>query len=506
MSAGMEASGRGEISVSTEKIAFLGGFSARNFGDLLAGGSLGFQSPSAYQERAADAKLLVRTPANGLLTASYQHLVQYDVPIYYRVAQDNFVRYSFVPQARTLGYLRWERQSENKWMQTLRLTASLNRSVEGLETQRRNAATFNRGKDVVNSWGAVAEVHSQPASFWQIQSGVEYYLDRVSSQLASVNLQTGAATARRGNFADGSEMRNLAVFTSHVLDFQRIQLTGGLRYNAVTLQVRDEAINNPRIQPAALVGNASATYKINSDHHLIVSFNTGFRSPNLDDVSKLGNVEANVYEVPNANLSPERTATLEGGYKFRSRRFSGSVLAYRTNLTNQIVRIKSSFNGDTLIQNTRVYTKINSSESLLYGGEAEAEVALWSSVVAFGNLTYVYGQDQSRNEPMRRIPPLFGRLGVRAAYKGFSGRIEYLFAGKQDRLAAGDRSDVRISSRLVDGATPAWNVMNLYAGYTYRAIGVNIGVQNLLNNAYRIHGSGVDGVGRSLWVALRGQF
>ncbi len=505
MSAGMELTGRGEVAISTDNLAFVGGFSAKNFGDLLAGGNLGFQRPSAYQEQAGDAKLLIKTSSSSIFTASYQHVYQYDVPIYYRITQDNYLRYSFVPQTRTLGYLRWEKSTSNKWMQAIRVTGSLNRSVEGLSTQRNNATTRSKGKDVVNTWGAIAEVHSQPATFWQIQSGVEYYLDQVSSEASTVTIQTDDQTARRGNFADGSLMQNLAVFTSHVLDFNRFQLTGGLRFTAVTLQIRDEAINSPTIRPSALVGNLSATYTLHANHHLIFVTNTGFRAPNLDDVSKLGNVEANVFETPNTNLSPEKTMTIEGGYKFRTHRFSGSVMAYRTNLTDQIIRVKSVLGGDTLYQGVRVYTKTNSSRSLLYGGEAEAEVQLISSLVAFGNITYVYGQDKSRNEPMRRLPPLFGRAGLRMEYKGFSGRVEYIFADKQDRLAGGDQSDVRISSRLVDGATPAWNVVNLYAGYSYRTIILNLGIQNLFDKAYRTHGSGVDGVGRSLWVALRYQ-
>ncbi len=501
-SAGMERTARGEVRASARKVAFLGGFSARNFGDLLAGGDLGFQSPSAYQERAGDAKILVKTSQRSLLTASYQHLYQYDVPVYYRVAQDNYLKYSFIPQARTLAYLRWEKYSDHKWLQSVRFTASLNRSVEGVVNQRNKATTINRQKDVVNTFGGIVEVHSQPTDYWNIHSGAEYYFDRVNSTASTLNLQTQAVTAKRGYFADGSTMGNASVFTSHIVDWRRFQFSGGLRFNAITLNVRDEAIGNPRISPRALVGHFATTYRLHPNHHLIVATNTGFRSPNLDDVSKLGNVEANVFEVPNANLSPEKTFTLEAGYKFRTSRLSGSLMAFSTNLTNQIVRVESSFQGETVYQNARVYTKTNAAESLLHGGEAEAEVKILASLVAFGSLTYTYGQDLSKSEPMRRIPPLFGRLGLRSDHKGLSGRAEYIFAGKQDRLAGGDRSDIRISSRLSNGATPAWNVLNIYAGYSYRKYNLNTGVQNLLNRAYRMHGSGVDGVGRSLWVAL----
>ncbi len=502
MSAGMERTGRGEVRASTQKVAFLGGFSAKNFGDLLAGGDLGFQSPSAYQERAGDAKILVKTSHRSLLTASYQHLYQYDVPVYYRVVQDNYLKYSFIPQARTLAYLRWEKYSDHKWLQSVRFTASLNRSVEGVVNQRNKATTINRQKDVVNTYGGIVEVHSQPTNYWNIHSGAEYYFDRVNSTASTLNLQTQAVTAKRGYFADGSTMGNASVFTSHTVDWRKFQFSGGLRFNAITLNVRDEAVGNPRISPSALVGHFATTYQLHPNHHLIAATNTGFRSPNLDDVSKLGNVEANVFEVPNANLSPEKTFTLEAGYKFRTNRLSGSLMAFRTNLTNQIVRVESSFQGETVYQNARVYTKTNAAESLLHGGEAEAEVKIMAALVAFGSLTYTYGQDLAKAEPMRRIPPLFGRLGLRSNHKGFSGRAEYIFAGKQDRLAGGDKSDIRISSRLDNGATPAWNVLNIYAGYSYRKYSLNTGVQNLLNQAYRMHGSGVDGVGRSLWIAL----
>ena len=501
--AGMERTGRGEVRASTQKVAFLGGFSAKDFGDLLAGGDLGFQSPSAYRERAGDAKILVKTSQRSLLTASYQHLYQYDVPVYYRVAQDNYLKYSFVPQARTLAYLRWEKHSDHKWLQSVRFTTSLNRSVEGVVNQRNKATTMNQQKDVVNTWGGIVEVHSQPTDYWNIHSGAEYYFDRVNSTASTLNLQTQAVTAKRGYFADGSTMGNASVFTSHIVDWRKFQFSGGLRFNAITLNVRDEAIGNPRISPRALVGHFATTYQLHANHRLIVAANTGFRSPNLDDVSKLGNVEANVFEVPNANLSPEKTFTLEAGYKFRTNRLSGSLMAFRTNLTNQIVRVESSYQGNTVYQNARVYTKTNAAESLLHGGEAEAEVKIMASLVAFGSLTYTYGQDLAKAEPMRRIPPLFGRLGLRSDHKGFSGRAEYIFAGKQGRLAGGDKSDVRISSRLINGSTPAWNVLNVYAGYTFRKCNLNIGLQNLLNKAYRMHGSGVDGVGRSLWIALR---
>jgi hemoglobin/transferrin/lactoferrin receptor protein len=179
------------------------------------------------------------------------------------------------------------------------------------------------------------------------------------------------------------------------------------------------------------------------------------------------------------------------------------LMVYRTDLTNQIDRLESTFNGSDSVNGVPVYTKQNFSKSQIYGFEGEIEAKILPNLLFLGNFTTTHGQNFTLAAPIRRIPPNFGKAGFKYTQKGFSGQLEYVFAGKQDRLAAGDKSDVRISSRLVNGATPAWHVLNVFAGFTFKKNSLNIGLQNLFNRAYRVHGSGVDGVGRSVWLALR---
>ena len=87
-----------------ERWAIYAGADARSFGDLVAGGDLGTEAPSAYDERSADAKALVRASASTLLTFAYQHVRQSDVPRYDQVAQRGYLRYGFDPQERQLAY------------------------------------------------------------------------------------------------------------------------------------------------------------------------------------------------------------------------------------------------------------------------------------------------------------------------------------------------------------------------------------------------------------------
>jgi outer membrane receptor protein involved in Fe transport len=75
---------------------------------------------------------------------------------------------------------------------------------------------------------------------------------------------------------------------------------------------------------------------------------------------------------------------------------------------------------------------------------------------------------------------------------------EWQFASKQTRLAQGDKDDNRIGKN----GTAGWQLINLYAGYHLRRIQLNMGLQNLFNQDYKTHGSGINGVGRSAWISF----
>ena len=82
--------------------------------------------------------------------------------------------------------------------------------------------------------------------------------------------------------------------------------------------------------------------------------------------------------------------------------------------------------------------------------------------------------------------------------KGWFASLELRFAGDQTRLAQGDKDDNRIGK----SGTAAWQIANIHGGYEYKWLNINLSAQNLTNKDYRTHGSGINGVGRSLWLTL----
>ena len=84
-------------------------------------------------------------------------------------------------------------------------------------------------------------------------------------------------------------------------------------------------------------------------------------------------------------------------------------------------------------------------------------------------------------------------------YKKFQLQSELLFAFDQKRLAQGDKEDNRIPA----GGTPGWQIYNLSGSFKFQKMHVFTGIQNILNQDYRTHGSGINGMGRSLYLTLQ---
>ncbi len=502
MTSRMDRTARAEAHAAGERWALHAGGDVRWFGDLVGGGDLGVLAPSAYDERSADVKALVRASPTTLLTAAYQHVHQSDVPRYDQVAQRGYLRYGFDPQVRQLGYLRSQSFLASPWLRRLEVTLSAQRSVEGRFRQRRGETLEVTEQDEVETLGLVLEARSEPRPGWRATSGLELYHDRVASSAASRDLATGASLPRRGLYPDGATATSLAAFTLHTVDAGRLSLTLGGRFNAFAISAHDPVVGAIDVRPSAVVGNAAALWRASSGHHLTASVASGFRAPNVSDVGSLGPFDFGV-EVPAPDLRPERSLTVELGHKARVGRLSSSLALFDTRLEDLIDRVPSTYLGRPVLDGDRVWRKENVGQARLRGVEAEIEVELPLRSALGAAVAYAHGQNLDADEPMRRIPPVFGRVAWRLAPRGgASGEVEWLWAGKQDRLASGDRADHRIAP----GGTPGWGVLNLRLAWDAGPLRLRAGVENLFDEAYRTHGSGIDGMGRAAWASVAAGF
>ena len=497
-SGGMEKSGRLALGVSGPKAALQGGFSYRNFGDLIGGKGIGKQTPTGYDQYSVDMKSLFQVGPGLRLTVAVQHLRQDSVPVFHKVQLENFALNQFNPQTRTLTYAKLEGFKNTKWVRSWQVTPLAIQTKEVRGSRKNDAVRTLVEKDEISTYGLLTSFLSEPARFWTIQTGAEWYYDRVKSQRQDVEpiwSSAGPQPVQRGLYPNNSTMSNLAFYTLHSVNVNKWTLTAGGRFNTFSITIPDKDLGSSTLTPSAWVGNAGVAYALLPTLKIVANANTSFRAPNIDDLGTLGIVDFR-YEIPNITLKPERGFSKEVGLKLKTSAFSASAFAYHNQLTDLIGRLKT----DEIRQGYPVYLKENISRAFIRGLEADAEWQLMNKWLLAGFVNYTYGQNISGNEPYRRIPPLNGKLALHYNPSAAAwARLEWYTAAKQDRLAKGDQDDNRIPA----GGTPGWSVVNASAGYQWGQLRLSAEIQNILNEAYRTHGSGVAGVGRSLWLMAR---
>lgn len=367
--------------------------------------------------------------------------------------------------------------------------------------------------------------------------GVDVNYDDVNSNRSDVT--AGVATARDGAFAPNARYLAFGAFVrDEVFGLGKWDLTMGLRYSF--FDFRFDSFAN-QATPGAGNGNfdaitASVQVARDAGEHtrFSASLAQGFRAPNLDDLAKNGSF-AGGDELANADLDPERSLTAALALDAQFERAQGTFAVFHTIISDLIGRELSDA-GDVTVIGDETYVRQNQGRARIYGAELGGSVELvrevplnlelgatWTRGTQEDNtFDPVLGAQPFDGVPLRRVPPLHGRVGLRyersqssQLFGGIAGGpwaqfhfdwalLEVIWASHQGRLAPGDLSDPRINPR----GTDSWTSVNLEIGgpLSADAYGVgsawSLGVHNLFDNEYRVHGSGFDAPGVGLVATL----
>lgn len=495
ISSGMEKTNRTAIQYATNKWDFIGGISLKKYGDLVGGGNIGKQTPTKYNEINYDLKTRIKINNQSELIYSSQNTIQKNVPIYHKIALENFKTNQIDYQIHYLNYLKYKYISHKKWISEIIINASTQRSIEQRSNQKNNSSILRNEADTVKNIGLTAEIVSKPNKNWTMNTGFDYYKDQIFSEALETNSDLNTQVFKRGLYPNGSIYKNSSIFNIHNLNFNKLNIVAGLRYNFLHIQMNELTLGNIAIKPSALVSNFGFNYQLNQHSFLFGSITTGYRAPNIDDLGSLGIVDFR-YEIPSYDLRPEKSLNTEIGYKYRSNKIDFSIAAFKMKLKDIIARVLVD---GKVINGYNVYNKKNIESSYINGAEVNYTYLLSKYLTWYTNATYTYGQNVTKNEPMRRIPPLFGQNKISFFKKNKTLAIAHQFAGKQDRLAQGDKDDNRIGKL----GTPGWNIYNIDAGWEFKNLSVNTSLINISNVQYKTHGSGVYGMGRAINLTIQ---
>ena len=494
LSSQMEKTNRTEMRYATNNWTILGGLSIKRYGDIVGGDGVGYQAPTGYREKNYDIKAKVKISDNQEITFSTQNTIQRDIPIYHKIVLENFKINQVDKQVHNLNYLKYRYASNQKIVSEVLVTISQQRSIENRSNQKNNTTLLRKERDTIHSTGITAEMIVKPTKNWTSNTGIDIYSDLVNSNTIETNTSANTQTQKRGLYPNGSIYNNNSLFNIHYLNLGKLSLIAGIRYNFLDIRISDTTLGNVTLKPSALVTNYGINYQLNKNNFIFGSISTGYRAPNIDDLGALGIVDFR-YEIPSYNLKPEKSKNIELGYKYNSVKTNVTISVFQMNLKDVIARIIVD---GQVINGYNVYTKKNIESSYIKGTEISVSHQINNHFALQTNATYTYGQNVTKNEPMRRMPPFFGQNKLSWHSKNKTVAIRHQFAGKQTKLAKGDIDDNRIGVL----GTAQWNTIQIDASIEWKHVALNASAINILNEKYKTHGSGIYGMGRAFGLSV----
>jgi outer membrane receptor protein involved in Fe transport len=350
--------------------------------------------------------------------------------------------------------------------------------------------------------------------------GIDARHERVASFLEDGWKKTAFAFERadRGNFSDGSTYSAFDAYVSMegrpwvVEGKAELVVRGGARMSHVQAFAPSvPGLGDVTFEADSPVFDAGARLLVAHKLALFGSWSQGFRAPNLQETTVLGNTGTN-FEIPNDELGPERSTTREIGARYMSGGLRLHAAWFVTDISDAITREDATFDGQEIYDGAPVVRRVNADQAHYEGYELALRTGRWKGLAGFGRLAWIQGtvrpaQKDAETEPARRVPPLMGAAGLRwrSDWKSLELSAWVEAAGAQTELSPGDRKDLRIcenpealGTTLGDACagTPAWTTLHASARIRpMKDLDTALTVKNALDAAYRVHGSGFDAAG-----------
>jgi len=514
---------RPEIGIAGDHLSVFAGMSVKDFGDLRAGGTMRDQAKTGYRDRSADIKVRYSLSESSELTAAFQSVEQADAwrvhkTIYGKswrgTTVGNEQQHSF-DQERQLVYLQYQANDLRQFGGgSLTISLSHQQQEEERYRVRSNGNQDLQGVDV-GTLGLWAHLDI-PVSTGSWSTGIEYYRDEVDSFRNDFDANTNlSGTSIQGPVGDDARYTLIDAYLQNRRALgEASEVVAGLRFTSA--RAAADSVQNPTTGEAMSVRDnwSKATASLRFSHRVGVDdrilffagVSQGFRAPNLSDLTRFDAARTNEIETPVIGLQPEQFTSYEFGTKFDDDNWTGQLALFHTTIKDMIIRTPTG----RIIDGDNEIGKRNSGDGYVNGIEAQLRYNLSGTWQLFGNLTWIRGEVDTFpdatpalvREPLDRQMPTQVNLGGRWQAHGGRAWFEALFsiADDQDRLSTRDRAD---TDRIPSEGTPGYSYFTVRGGWRLgNDWRLSVAVENVLDENYRIHGSGLNEPGRNLVLSV----
>jgi iron complex outermembrane receptor protein len=285
------------------------------------------------------------------------------------------------------------------------------------------------------------------------------------------------------NLIPSVKTTNLGGYIQMDRTFEKWSLGLGMRYDRFQQEADEKlvftsAITNENRQVDYLLGgHISVKYFLNADAILFSGVGRSYRTPESTERY----IQGSPTFFGNPNLKPTANTEFDLGFKYERGRWMFQAKGFFSDLEDYIYQEKN-FAG------YQSYTNI---DARIWGADVTAGVDLIYCFSLEGGLAYQRGLKDSlpnnNDDDLGQIAPLKGRLALNynndkpfgQEYTGLFGTVEWVHSD-----AARD-----IDTDAGEKQLEAWDIMNLRMGYQYKALTLNVGIDNVFDRKYTVANS-----------------
>jgi hemoglobin/transferrin/lactoferrin receptor protein len=484
------------------------------------------QKFSGYKQYDVLQKFLLKTHENISHLLNVQYSTTSDLPRYDRLTDPkgaglNQGDWYYGPQKRLLTSYVLDIGNPDM-SHNLKLNVNFQDVEESRHTRGFGGANRTDRVEKAQIFGVNLDYHRK-SDMHDLRMGFDLQSGTAKSTAQAVNVTTGAVSAASTRYPDGDNTQlNFAVYLTHTYKItEKLTLNDGIRvgrtYQKSTF-ISQAFYKFPFTETKQNVlgwsGNLGLIFQPTSIFRASILGSSGYRVPNIDDLTKIFDTKKGLVVIPNADIKPEKTYNLDLGLALNiTDRLVWESSLFTTAYRDAIVVGKFQYNGqDSIVYDgvkSGVVAPQNKQKATLKGFTTGLKAYIVDGLSVNGSYNFTKGRVQNadgKETPLDHIPPAFGRFALQYTKDKLDTEFFINFNGWKrigDYLLNAEDNEVYATK---DGM-PSWWTMNLRASYAItEGLKIQAGVENLADIQYRVFASGIHAGGRNVYGTLRYRF
>ncbi|MFA8300719.1 MAG: TonB-dependent receptor domain-containing protein [Hyphomicrobiales bacterium] len=462
------------------------------------------------------------------LYSNSSNIPRYDRLIQEKKGKPKYAEWYYGPQRWMLGSINGKISESNIMFDDMKFNLAYQNYEESRNKRKFQNSNLDSQVEKVNAYSLNLDFTKGLFSNVALFYGLESIVNTVDSHGERKNINSGSTKEHKSRYPDGgSDYYSNAAYASIRWNLcEKFTINSGVRYSQVSLDAKFDNLSlfdlpfdkvpelkNIKLDNGALNGSFGVVYRPFKSLILDMNLSSGFRAPNLDDVSKIFDSGDGILVVPNPDLKPEYANNIDLGLTINiAAKGRLGVRGFYTKLKDAMVRRDFNLGGVTHINYdgtpSKIQALVNVGSATIYGASASLSYDILPFMNLHSSFTYTQGEDEDKL-PLRHVSPLFGQTGLTFTFDKIIFELWHEYNGEISyaNLAPSERDKAYLYAADGDGNpySPEWMTINAKTSiYLSKRMQVNLSVTNITDQRYRPYSSGISAAGRNFIISIKG--